>query len=854
MTTNFERLSASLSDRYRIERELGQGGMATVYLARDLKHDRQVAIKVLRPELAAVIGADRFLSEIKTTANLQHPHILSLFDSGAIDGTVFYVMPFVDGESLRDRLTREKQLPIADAVRIATETADALEYAHQHGVIHRDIKPENILLHGGHALVADFGIALAASKTGGARMTETGMSLGTPQYMSPEQAMGERELDARTDVYALGCTTYEMLTGEPPFTGPTAQAIVAKVMTAEPVDAATLRKSIPPHVADAVHTAMQKLPADRFATAQALADALRSAGTGHHRSGAASIKARRTGLASVARAGVMLGAAALAVGAGFVLGRRASGATDYAHMLMQQRTYRIQSIFTARYASSGRAFVYSAAESGNTPRIYLINDAYPEPRSISDSAIQLLAVSSHDELAVLIHAQYEHHRVFTGTLARMPLGGGTPRELVKGVRDADWSPDGSQLAIVRVVNGRDRLEYPVGTALYETAGYLSDLRIAPDGMHIGFNEHPEKLDDRGFVAVVDLHGKHAVLTEQFSSIEGLAWAPDGSLVFGAQPAASVQQLERVTLGGRVERSAPGIGDATIQDIAPDGRRLILREDRTSSVWFQRANTASVEDLSWLNLTFFPILSGDGAQLIFGDGSNLAGDTYGTMLRRTDGSPAVRLGAGAPLGVSLDKQWVLSSIPSEPVQLVAYPTGVGTSRRLDHGEFSGITAAAFVGGGNEYVVCGNAPKSAVRCYVGSAAGGALRPFLSASVRRLLVSPDGASVVVNIADSGYRRVLLRDGSSQPVPGLTADDEVLRFSPDGKELWTREPDALPVRAERVNLETGRRSALIPPFAIGRPALVSVSGVSLADDPRTYAYIDRTIADYLFELTVKR
>ncbi|MEO6210500.1 MAG: serine/threonine-protein kinase, partial [Gemmatimonadaceae bacterium] len=214
MSDDSDRLSAGLADRYRIERELGAGGMATVYLARDIKHDREVAIKVLRNELAAVIGADRFLSEIKTTANLQHPHILSLFDSGTVDGTVFYVMPFVAGESLRDKLVREKQLPLDEALRIGREIADALQYAHEHGVIHRDIKPENILLQGGHALVADFGIALAASKVGGNRMTETGMSLGTPQYMSPEQAMGERDLDARTDIYALGCVMFEMLAGE----------------------------------------------------------------------------------------------------------------------------------------------------------------------------------------------------------------------------------------------------------------------------------------------------------------------------------------------------------------------------------------------------------------------------------------------------------------------------------------------------------------------------------------------------------------------------------------------------------------------------------------------------------------
>ncbi|HEY7029133.1 MAG TPA: protein kinase [Gemmatimonadales bacterium] len=267
-------LTTALADRYRIERELGQGGMATVYLAQDLRHDRRVAVKVLRPELAAVIGADRFLSEIKTTANLQHPHILPLFDSGAADSFLFYVMPFVEGESLRDRLSREKQLPIPDAVRIATEVAGALDYAHRHGVIHRDIKPENILLHDGRALVADFGIALAASKAGGTRMTETGMSLGTPIYMSPEQAMGERDITARSDVYALGCVLYEMLVGEPPFTGPTAQAIVAKVVTEEPRALIPKRHTIPANVEAATLTALEKLPADRFASAAEFAAAL----------------------------------------------------------------------------------------------------------------------------------------------------------------------------------------------------------------------------------------------------------------------------------------------------------------------------------------------------------------------------------------------------------------------------------------------------------------------------------------------------------------------------------------------------------------------------------------------------
>jgi tetratricopeptide (TPR) repeat protein len=299
MTESFARLGRALGGRYTIERELGAGGMATVYLAHDVRHDRKVAVKVLKPELAVVLGAERFLNEIKVTANLQHPHILPLHDSGEADSFLYYVMPYVEGETLREKLNREKQLAIEEAIAITKAVGQALDYAHRRNVIHRDIKPENILLQDGQPVVADFGIALAVKAAGGARLTETGLSLGTPQYMSPEQATGDRELDGRSDVYSLACVLYEMLSGEPPHTGPTVQAVITKVVTDRPREITELRDTVPPHVAAAVHKALAKLPADRFGSSTAFGEALQSE-TLVSRRGAKRIPRVRQGMAVVA--------------------------------------------------------------------------------------------------------------------------------------------------------------------------------------------------------------------------------------------------------------------------------------------------------------------------------------------------------------------------------------------------------------------------------------------------------------------------------------------------------------------------------------------------------------------------
>ena len=303
----------ALADRYRIERELGQGGMATVYLAHDVKHDRKVAVKVLKPELAAVLGAERFVVEIRTTASLQHPHILPLFDSGSADGFLYYVMPFIEGETLREKLNRETQLSVDEAVRITRDVADALDYAHRRGVIHRDIKPENILLHDGRPVVADFGIALAVSAAAGGRMTETGLSLGTPHYMSPEQATADKEITGRSDIYSLASVLYEMLAGQPPHLGGSAQQIIMKII-AEPVDAVTrYRKSVPPNVAAALARALEKLPADRFDNARAFADALGNVGFSYASAAPVETIMPAPRQRATARRGAIMGLAALAL-------------------------------------------------------------------------------------------------------------------------------------------------------------------------------------------------------------------------------------------------------------------------------------------------------------------------------------------------------------------------------------------------------------------------------------------------------------------------------------------------------------------------------------------------------------
>ena len=596
MSETTGRLTAALAERYRIERELGQGGMATVYLAHDVRHDRPVALKVLRPELAAVIGAKRFLAEIRTTANLQHPHILPLHDSGEVDGTVFYVMPFVEGESLRDRLAREKQLPIADAVSIATEVADALGYAHEHGVIHRDIKPENILLQRGHAVVADFGIALAVSRSeGGTRMTETGMSLGTPHYMSPEQAMGERELTGRSDVYALGCVLYEMLVGEPPFTGPTAQAVVAKVMTAEPADVAEVRKSVPANVAGAVHTALEKLPADRFATAGEFAAALkRPEALGHGGTGAQRTSASAAGLWTLV-AGA-LGAAAAAFWLGTALSHRnAPPIAGFGRAI--KVTYDRGLEIMPALSPDGRSVAYAA---GTSVALKIFVRQVAGGRAIpltSDTAeVEWEPYWSADGSRILYLAR--------GGVFSAPSSGGDPRPEIPApagtsIVSAEWSPDGRTIAYVvddsLILWSNQRRE-----RLLATIPKPALCRWSPDAKLIAcasgnaFYLEPgivfSNLSPSRIVVVRVRDGAAVTVTDSASVNQSPVWSHDGRWLCFVSDRDGPRDIFAVRVGsdgraaGAPVRLTTGLGAQSIS-LSADGSRLAYAPFVSSSnVW------------------------------------------------------------------------------------------------------------------------------------------------------------------------------------------------------------------------------------------------------------------------------
>ena len=665
MPDPIDRLNAALADRYRLERELGAGGMATVYLAEDLKHRRHVALKVLRPELAAVLGAERFVQEITTTASLQHPHILPLFDSGRADGFLYYVMPYVEGETLRSRLDRETQLGVEDAVRIATEVADALDYAHRHGVIHRDIKPENILLHDGRPMVADFGIALALSAAAGGRMTETGLSLGTPHYMSPEQATAEKEITARADIYSLASVLYEMLTGEPPHMGNSAQQIIMKIITEEPRPVTELRKSVPAHVAAAVAQALEKLPADRFPSAADFAAAL--AGRFETR-----VRARTSAAAgggkpwrAIAMA-TSVAALALAVITSWAVLRGPVRAGEEAPV---EFAFRVGpsagQVPHLAISPDGRRIVQAVTDSSGVRRIVV--------RELGSTAVTTIP-GTEDADSPEFSLDGESIAFRSGAeIRKVPAAGGPATKLADSVdRGVGWWPDGTVL-ITKARSGLWRVPVGGGPAVRVTT--LDTARrefthwfpqVLPGGRAAVFNSFSSPISRSRIEAVEFATGRRTVLVDgamyprfvesghllfardaaifavpfdpgslkvlgpAVPVIDDVAWAPtDGTVGFSVSRngtlvylKASEWDLNRrvvwVDRAGNEQLAIPTAGQWAEPRLAPNGRWIALtRMDPMWQVWLFDVNRQVPAQLTRTQgVSFNPVWMPDSRSIIY----------------------------------------------------------------------------------------------------------------------------------------------------------------------------------------------------------------------------------------------
>jgi serine/threonine-protein kinase len=665
------RLNGALEGRYRIERQLGEGGMATVYLADDLRHERKVALKVLKPELAAVVGAERFLAEIKTTANLSHPHILPLHDSGEADGFLFYVMPYVEGESLRDRLDRERQLPVDEAVRVATDLAEALDYAHRHRVIHRDIKPANILMHEGRPLIADFGIALAVGAAGGTRLTETGLSVGTPYYMSPEQATGDSAVGPASDIYALACVLYEMLVGEPPFPGATAQAVLGKIIAGGPVAPTAQRPTIPPHVDAAIRKALEKLPADRFDTAQHFRDALADAS---FRYGALEASTRVGVPAWWRVSAIALGAATLVL-LGLLLtrdGGTSPGVARYHLDLPVESGY--NNTFGNHIAISpdGRKIAYTGTGEGNTetPALWIRDRDNLVPRPIPGTELAFHATFSPDGAQVAFVTDDR-------TIKVASLAGRPPLELTRDTSinraGLSWADDGQIYFSRRSVpygisripagGGEPEIVTVVDEERDEVRHYFPDVLPGSRLMLLTVARETNYDATTRDIAVARIDtGETTIL---FQAIQA-HWSPSGHilavLVDGSLVAVPFEE-RTLEIGPQIPLFG-GIGvDLLVSAevaISRSGTLVYAPGEGAPElpglpVWVSRGGDVSPVDPTWRGSMAAPRLSPDGTRLVYAD---TEGGTSAAFIevKELDRGPRQRLTSGTPGVGSIRPVW------------------------------------------------------------------------------------------------------------------------------------------------------------------------------------------------------
>jgi len=763
-------------DSYKVLDLVGRGGMGEVYRARDTRLKRDVAIKVLPRALAGDRERlSRFEQEARSAAALNHPNIISIHDMGTADGSPYIVSELLEGQNLREVL-HQGPVPARKVLDYALQAARGLAAAHDAGIVHRDLKPENLFItKDGQLKILDFGLAKLMRLDGGSGSgtaeavpgTEAGTVFGTVGYMSPEQVRGQNA-DHRSDIFSFGAILYELFSGKRAFSGDSQADTMSAILHQDPPELARATPPVNPAVDHTIRHCLEKNPLERFQSAHDLEFQLKMAGEGLFPKGetalANSSPSRRRWALPLAIALVLV-AASLS----FLISRLSAKRELPAY---KRLTFRSGSVGTARFSSDGRTIIYGAAWEGNPSEIFVSRVDGTEARPLGIGPSELLSISKSGELAVLLKPQSSFFMYMIGTLATVPLEGGTPREIAEDVTSADWAPDGSGLVIVRA---RTKLEFPIGKVLFQSAGWLSHPRFSPDGKSIAFIDHPSFGALIGSFVTCDLKGTAKVIAKGFEWAGGVAWFPNGKEVWlsGTRSGETAQQIFAISRDGKERLITRGAGSMTLHDIAHDGQMLFSRDDTRVGI---RALAPDNEehDLSWFDGSVMGAISHDGEIIAFNESGEATALKVYSYVRSIRGTPAVRLGEGRPWSISPDKKWVVVTTGSFPPQIVLLPTSSGEPKRYPPIK-DDVSYPTFLGDGKQIIFIKNEGGSA-RMYLMTLDTGEVKPALPEGVIGIVVSPDGRHVVASSDSDPTDKIYdLAGGPPHPIKGITKGEYV-------------------------------------------------------------------------------
>lgn len=830
---------------YRILDKIGFGGMGEVYRATDDRLGRDVALKVLKPAFASDPDRlRRFEQEARASAALSHPNIVAVYDIGIHDGAPYIVSELLEGQTLRQRLL-EGPLQIRLATDYAIQAAQGLMAAHEKGITHRDLKPENLFItRDGRVKILDFGIAKLSSpeiveERSVATMTtqtKAGSVLGTAGYMSPEQLRG-KPVDHRSDIFSFGTILYEMVTGKRAFSGESEVDTMMAVLQEDPPDM-VLPRPVPVAFEKIVRHCLEKEPENRFQSARDLVFAL-----GNIPSSATSkqLIALRAGRVRFRKWLPWIITAALIAVAGILVGANLKGTPPPAY---QRITFERGTIYSARFSPDGRGILYGASWNGRPLDLFSTAGESPVGRALGLTDAHLLSVSSGNELALSLHGMPDRRDFYGGVLARAPLAGGTPREISENVRSADWGPNG-ELAVVHDSTKGDlryRLEYPIGKVLYETTGWISNIRFSPKGNAIAFMNHPAAWDDRGSVCVVDLAGNVTTLATGWQSEDGLAWSAQGNEVWftAAEKGVSNRGLWAVTLSGSKRKILSVPGGLTLQDIYPDGRVLLTVDtDRLAMEWTNSRSDAT-RDLSWYDWTLAKDFSPDGQSVLFEEGSAPAGPQYAVAVRKIDGSPPTRLGDGSVGGFSPDGRWALAIFTGTPQHISLLPVGPGEAREIAVPQLEHIEngSAHFLPDGKHITVNGNQPGQASRTFLMDLSGSAPKPVTPEGAFATMPSPDGKYLAGSDTDRHMTLFPVSGGRVVRLPATDPPYGLVGWSSDSKYVYVYREGEVPLPVYRLDIATGRMEMIQQLTPADRAGVVSISPVVSTHDASEFVY----------------